>query len=425
MLLLLSLLLFTLNAQGATLSAAKPILTPANGRVRAEIRELINTDGTAKQGLQDYIDGVRCLQKTKGSKTGRNEWDEMSSVHYSNSMINHGYPRFLPWHRNFLLAIETAMSSCLGRSVAVPYWNSGLDASIADGLMHSPLYNFFGGDGSCVFNTTCAIPKKHCLSRKFNTGTTLATTEQIMQMIATSDFTKMYKSLEGFIHGSPHVFLGGDMENMYSSNDPIFYMHHSNVDRIWALWQSLYPASASNYVGVNPVNRQSVTLSDSMSVSYASKYASDKTVSALLSISALGYSYSTGAKVASSAAVSTSRSLQGIQTNQQPQKFKIKHLTPLPNEWVRMNRLDVDRMTTQMHEVNNFTHWLNSKNEYIPRSVGRHTRFRSRTHQEYIDHHKRLIDLVKEYKEVRSLDTEVKGVVTKLSNFWNEKFENN
>ncbi len=27
-----------------------------------------------------------------------------------------------------------------------------------------------------------------------------------------------------------------------SSNDPLFYMHHAQIDRIWALWQSLHPA---------------------------------------------------------------------------------------------------------------------------------------------------------------------------------------
>jgi tyrosinase len=34
-----------------------------------------------------------------------------------------------------------------------------------------------------------------------------------------------------------HVFVGGDMEMGTSPNDPLFYVNHANVDRIWAAWQ--------------------------------------------------------------------------------------------------------------------------------------------------------------------------------------------
>jgi len=34
-----------------------------------------------------------------------------------------------------------------------------------------------------------------------------------------------------------HVWVGGSMLPMSSPNDPIFMLHHCNVDRIWAKWQ--------------------------------------------------------------------------------------------------------------------------------------------------------------------------------------------
>lgn len=53
-------------------------------------------------------------------------------------------------------------------------------------------------------------------------------------------------SMEG-PHGSVHVTLGGNNGHMtyieLSAFDPIFYLHHANVDRIFALWQALYPDS--------------------------------------------------------------------------------------------------------------------------------------------------------------------------------------
>lgn len=37
-------------------------------------------------------------------------------------------------------------------------------------------------------------------------------------------------------HGLGHTYIGGDMSGV-GTTDPIFFMHHANVDRIWALWQ--------------------------------------------------------------------------------------------------------------------------------------------------------------------------------------------
>lgn len=38
-------------------------------------------------------------------------------------------------------------------------------------------------------------------------------------------------------HGLAHVYIGGDMENGGTPNDPIFFLLHANVDRLWAIWQ--------------------------------------------------------------------------------------------------------------------------------------------------------------------------------------------
>ena len=45
-------------------------------------------------------------------------------------------------------------------------------------------------------------------------------------------------------HNSIHTFLGGRAEYSmsgvdYTAFDPVFFLHHSNVDRIWAVWQAL------------------------------------------------------------------------------------------------------------------------------------------------------------------------------------------
>ncbi|KAJ8068065.1 hypothetical protein OCU04_003639 [Sclerotinia nivalis] len=46
-------------------------------------------------------------------------------------------------------------------------------------------------------------------------------------------------------HGAVHVAIGGPYGHMsqlsYSAFDPIFWLHHANVDRLFAMWQAIYP----------------------------------------------------------------------------------------------------------------------------------------------------------------------------------------
>jgi hypothetical protein len=46
-------------------------------------------------------------------------------------------------------------------------------------------------------------------------------------------------------HGSVHVLTGGQMSSVaFAGFDPIFYLHHCNVDRLWWNWQQSHPGVA-------------------------------------------------------------------------------------------------------------------------------------------------------------------------------------
>jgi tyrosinase len=49
---------------------------------------------------------------------------------------------------------------------------------------------------------------------------------------------------DGFgIHGGGHYSLGGDpgRDGYVSPGDPVFYLHHAQIDRVWWIWQMLSP----------------------------------------------------------------------------------------------------------------------------------------------------------------------------------------
>lgn len=46
--------------------------------------------------------------------------------------------------------------------------------------------------------------------------------------------------LEAGAHSAIHVWAGGDITMLGSAaGDPLFYSHHANLDRLWAVWKDL------------------------------------------------------------------------------------------------------------------------------------------------------------------------------------------
>ena len=54
-------------------------------------------------------------------------------------------------------------------------------------------------------------------------------------------FTTFQRKLELGAHVDVHVAVGGTMNSGSSPADPLFWLHHANIDRLWAQWQSDYP----------------------------------------------------------------------------------------------------------------------------------------------------------------------------------------
>jgi len=59
-------------------------------------------------------------------------------------------------------------------------------------------------------------------------------------------FTQFTGLLESY-HGTVHNWVGGTMGDItVSPADPLFWMHHAEIDRIWSVWQA-NPANAGKF----------------------------------------------------------------------------------------------------------------------------------------------------------------------------------
>jgi len=81
-------------------------------------------------------------------------------------------------------------------------------------------------------------------------GATLYPESTIESVLQASNFKDFHSNMEFGPHGSVvHVSIGGDMGQMHSPNDLIFYFHHRNVDRYWSNWQNQNPQNKYDYSG--------------------------------------------------------------------------------------------------------------------------------------------------------------------------------
>ncbi len=197
----------------------------------------------------------------------------------------HGAPGFLTWHRAYLLAFEEALR-CLNPDVTVPYWNwssgptTGLPAPCS-----SPTY--VNRNGDTVPNPLYSGPLPPggpgtSTSRRPDIDSTtfgdLATSAQAA--MTNTDFSAFQNELNG-VHGSVHVRVGGNMGSVpYAGFDPIFYMHHANVDRLWANWQATHSVAL-------PPNEASLSLDPFIKPCTTGLY----TGADMESTAALGYRY--------------------------------------------------------------------------------------------------------------------------------------
>lgn len=126
-----------------------------------------------------------------------------------------GTYRFLPWHRVYMYRLEVWLNFFVP-GVTIPYWDWANDREIP----------------SWVF-----VPPG--ITRGPDTTRVMATQSQInANVLSRADYTAFSQSLEQY-HNTVHMFVGGNtMPNpAVSAGDPVFYLHHANVDRIWAQWQ--------------------------------------------------------------------------------------------------------------------------------------------------------------------------------------------
>jgi tyrosinase len=244
----------------------------------------------SSQAVERFTDALIELKTTTRSGSSLSIYDEFVAVHWAVTRLNpdnaHGRPAFLPWHREYLYRFEQELRN-VDSGVALPYWNwSAIDGTTADGEPEfadvssqppewspTPVFDaifsddFLGGagdpDSGAVTNgfyTRMDDPRTRTvegwslpqvLADEAGGGDTVFRRNTALngsawtgwqsrvegQVIGASDYPSFRQRLESHPHNTGHTWTGGQMSRMISPFDPLFWLHHAEVDRVWLHWQ--------------------------------------------------------------------------------------------------------------------------------------------------------------------------------------------
>lgn len=176
----------------------------------------------------------------------------------------HGDWYFLPWHRAYLQMYENAVIALTGnKNFAMPYWDWSVDRELPAAFT-DPTYN---GKPNPLYvaNRTLTGPNwplpdrwvsQEMLEKNVYAETNFqafGTSRNPKQDSLDMSWVVLGGGAQGFLerlpHNQIHNAIGHYMPTAGSPRDPIFMMHHCNIDRIWARWNAL---GRSNTSGMTP-----------------------------------------------------------------------------------------------------------------------------------------------------------------------------
>lgn len=204
-------------------------------------------------------------------------FDSFAPIH--GSFCPHGDLNFLPWHRAYLQHFERALKQfATDKSVMLPYWDWSTTQTLPAPLTSS---------ASPLFDTTRPATPQALDDDIIG----VAAIDDILGIDAFDDFSYGIEAPHGHVHvrigcpvGATSIAQCGNFRNVPTAAfDPVFWLHHANVDRQWAMWQKCH-------AGDDPTD--TAWLNEPMTFPAVGTLPASRRNSEVLSIASLNYTYS-------------------------------------------------------------------------------------------------------------------------------------
>ncbi|HEY8788667.1 MAG TPA: tyrosinase family protein [Actinopolymorphaceae bacterium] len=220
--------------------------------------------------IRAYARAVEVLKGNAGAAP-QLTWDHHTQVHGMNpdpgdglrNQCQHATWYFLPWHRMEIFWFESVCRSIIAglpdiddetrRTWALPYWNYDQDGSRAiPPAFRDPTFEgranplFESNRGPGINAATTEMPSTITTAAGWFPVTDFSVTDRARPSFGgfQTGFHHPiggfpFGQLEGGPHNSVHSRIGGRMnDSNQAAGDPIFWLHHANIDRLWEVWRA-------------------------------------------------------------------------------------------------------------------------------------------------------------------------------------------
>ncbi len=212
---------------------------------------------TVRKSVYDLApDEVIALQKTFAGLqaiTDNRGYQYLASIHGLNQYYcAHGNPLFLIWHRPYLVMVEQAMQA-VTPGIGLPYWDWTTDRAEKEGIpaMFTAATYVDPSSGKKVPNPLLTGPISFANPNKwtqtFRSPAPLSALKSLRTLVEKANRSKTYSRFCPEVeqpHNGLHGWVGGCMGQVpYAAFDPVFWVHHCFIEKLFCDWQDRYGAS--------------------------------------------------------------------------------------------------------------------------------------------------------------------------------------
>mmetsp|Transcript_19952 Transcript_19952/g.48581 ORF Transcript_19952/g.48581 Transcript_19952/m.48581 type:complete len:454 (+) Transcript_19952:118-1479(+) len=178
---------------------------------------------------------------------------------HARSHMHHGSDTFFPFHRRMMLDVETQLQMLSGDcTLTLPYWNWAEETyqfdtsvmwtperlgSLKPGCVDDGLANDWKYIRGHDTEKTCLVrgtTKKDAEWSPSAYNGYLPSWSHLQTLLSQMGYGELRKNSENW-HNAFHCMVHGDMCSLLAPRDPVFYFHHSMIDRYWYYWQQRHP----------------------------------------------------------------------------------------------------------------------------------------------------------------------------------------
>jgi len=221
--------------------------------------------------LPDELQALRCAFAKLQERSAHNRFDQTGYAYWADIHgfgCQHGWEQFLTWHRAYMYEFEKLLQDIIP-SVTLPYWDwtmdiykQGTTGEIPDALKKDPAGGKSGFDVNPLWDElrfpgqyqgqTMAGLTHHHYPLKEDVAEIMAI-DNWLDFGGGAQSNQAFGALSMNPHNAIHIYCGienaapnrqSDMfTNLTAARDPIFWVHHTNIDRLWMLWQRSNPGA--------------------------------------------------------------------------------------------------------------------------------------------------------------------------------------